>query len=145
MIFKSIPSYLTHPVYCHITSNYENVHTLSDHNYQIKTIISWILSNNILLNYSKSALLNIPSNYHYFPLVVIDGLPIIPSSPVLNLGVILDANLSLNSHIANISKSANYHLLKIRLIRNGPYSHYPHKQKCPISYRLLLLPTLSSP
>ena len=29
----------------------------------------------------------------------------------------MDANLSLNSHIANISKSANYHLFKIRRIR----------------------------
>ena len=81
------------------------------------TIRSWLLSNNLLLNYSKSALLNIPSNYHYFPPVIIDGLPIIPSSSVINLGVTLDANLSLNSHIANISKSANYHLFKIRRIR----------------------------
>ena len=31
------------------------------------TIRSWLLSNNLLLNSSKSALLNIPSNYHYFP------------------------------------------------------------------------------
>ena len=75
--------------------------------------ISWLLSNNLLLNSSKSALLNIPSNYHYFPPVIIDGLPIIPSSSVINLGVTLDANISLNSHIANISKSANYHLFKI--------------------------------
>ena len=70
------------------------------------TIRSWLLSNNLLLNSSKSALLNIPSNCHYFPPVEIDDLPIIPSSYVLNIGVTLDANLSLNSHIANISKSA---------------------------------------
>ena len=81
------------------------------------TIRSWLLSNNLLFNSSKSALLNITSNYHYFPPVVIDGLPIIPSSSVINLGVTLDSNLSLNSHIANISKSANYHIFKIHLIR----------------------------
>ena len=81
------------------------------------TIRSWLLSNNLLLNSSKSALLNIPSNYHNFPPVIIDGLPIIPSSSVINLGITLDANLSLNSRIANISKSANYHLFKIRRIR----------------------------
>ena len=81
------------------------------------TIRSWLLSNNLLLNSSKSALLNIPSNYHYFSPVIIDGLPIIPSSSVINIEVTLDANLSLNSHIANISKSANYHLFKIRRIR----------------------------
>ena len=81
------------------------------------TIRSWLLSNNLLLNSSKSALLNIPFNYHYFPPVIIDGLPIIHSSSVINLGITLDANLSLNSHIANISKSVNYHLFKIRRIR----------------------------
>ena len=81
------------------------------------TIRSWLLSNNLLLNSSKSALLNIPSTYHYFPPVIIDGLHIIPLSSVINLGITLDANLSLNSHIANISKSANYHLFKIRRIR----------------------------
>ena len=42
------------------------------------TIRSWLLSNNFLLNSSKSALLNIPSNYHNCPPVIIDGLPIIP-------------------------------------------------------------------
>ena len=81
------------------------------------TIRSWLLSNNLLLNSSKSALLNIPSNYNYFPLVIIDDLPIIPSSYIINIGVTLDANLFLNSYIANISKSANYHLYTIRRIR----------------------------
>ena len=80
------------------------------------TIRSWLLSDNLLLNSSKSALLNITSNYHYFPPVIIDGLPIIPSSSVINLSVTLDANLHLNSHIANISKSANYNIFKIRRI-----------------------------
>ena len=64
------------------------------------TIRSWLLSNNLLLNSSKPALLNIPSNYHYFPPII--GIPIIPSSSVINVGVTLDANLSFNSHIANI-------------------------------------------
>ena len=81
------------------------------------TIRSWLLSNNLLLNSSKSALLNIPFNYHYVPPIIIDGLLIIISSFVINLGVTLDSNLSLNFHIANISKSANYHLFKIRRIR----------------------------
>ena len=83
------------------------------------TIRSWHLSNNLLHNSSKSSLLNIISNYHYFPLVIIDGLPIITSSSVINLGVTLDANISLNSYIANISKSDNYHLFKIRRIRKN--------------------------
>ena len=63
------------------------------HNSQLckcaSTIRSWFLSNNLLLNSLKSALLNIPSNYHYFPPVIINGLPMIPSSSVINLGVTL--------------------------------------------------------
>ena len=47
----------------------------------------------------------------------IDGLSIIPSSYVLNIGVTLDSKLSLNSHIANISKSTNYNFIKICRIR----------------------------
>ena len=81
------------------------------------TIRSWLLSNNLLLNSSKYALLNIPSNYHYLSTCYHRRSPIIPSSSVINLGITLNANLSLNSHIANISKSANYHLFKIRRIR----------------------------
>ena len=95
-------------MYYQITHNYVNV---------LSTIRSWIISNNLLLNSSKSAILNIPSNYNYFTPVIIDGLPIIPSSSIIHLGVTLDNNLSLNSHIANISKSANYHIFKIRRIR----------------------------
>ena len=35
----------------------------------------------------------------------------------MNLGVICDSDLSFSSHIANISKAANYHLFRIRCIR----------------------------
>ena len=108
MIFTYIPSYPTPPMYYQITHNYVNI---------ASTIRSWLLSNNLLLNSSKSALLNIPYNYHYLPLVIIDGVPIIPPASIINLGVTLDANLSLNYHIANIYKSANYHLFKISRIR----------------------------
>ena len=95
MIFNYITSYLNPVMY-----------------YQYST-------NNILLNSSKFALLNISSNYHYFPPFIIDGFPSIPSSSVLNLGVTFDANLSLNSHTANISKSANY-------LNNSPHKKIPN-------------------
>ena len=107
MIFNYIPSYPTPQIYYQITHNCVNLHHLSDH----------LLSNNLILNSSKSELQNIVSNYHYCPPVIIDSLPITPSSSVINLGVTLDANLFLNSHIANIYKSANYHLFKIHGIR----------------------------
>ena len=67
------------------------------------TIISWLNSNNLLLNSTKSEFLNSPSNYHVSLLFSVPlGHPINPSSSVLNLGVTLDADLSLNSHIYNI-------------------------------------------
>ena len=94
-------------MYYQITNNYVNMYQLSE----------WLLSNNLLLISSKSTLLNIPYNYHHFPHVIIDDFPIILSSSVLNIGITLNANLSLNSHIANISKSANYNILQIRRIR----------------------------
>ena len=62
-------------------------------NYQLckcaSTIISWYLSNNILLNLnpSISSLLDTPSNYHCCPSVVLNGYLICPSSSVISVGV----------------------------------------------------------
>ena len=52
-----------------------------------------------------------------FPSFYLDKIIISPSNSVLNLGVIFDSNLSFSSHIAQISKAANYHLFRIRCIR----------------------------
>ena len=81
------------------------------------TIKYWLLSNNLLLNTSKTALLNIPTNSPSFPSFYIDKILISPSNSVLNLGVIFDSDLSFSSHISKISKAANYHLFRIRFIR----------------------------
>ena len=69
----------------------------------------WLLSNNLLLNTSKTALLNIPTNSPSFPSFYLDKILISPSNSVLNLGVIFDSDLSFSSHISKISKAANYH------------------------------------
>ena len=74
----------------------------------------WLLSNNLLLNTYKTSLLNIPTNYPSFPSYV--KILISFSNSVLNLGVTIDSDLSFSSHIANISKAANYHLFRIRCI-----------------------------
>ena len=93
------------------------------------TIRSWLLSNNLLLKSSKSALLNILYNYHYFLPVIIDG----PHHPFIICYIVLDANLSLNSHIANISKSPlqNSSYKKIPI---SPSYNCPHKRTRPLSY-----------
>ena len=77
----------------------------------------WLLSNNILLNTSKIDLINIPANSPSFPSFYLDKILISPSNSVINLGVIFDYDISFSSHIANISKAANYHLIRIRCIR----------------------------
>ena len=77
----------------------------------------WLLSNNLLLNTSKTAILNIPTNSPSFPSFYLDKILISPSNSVLNLGVIFDSDLSFSSHISKISKAANYHLFRIKCIR----------------------------
>ena len=81
------------------------------------SITYWLLSNNLLLNTSKTALLNIPTNSPSFPSFYLDKILISPSNSVLKLGVIFDSDLSFSSHISKISKTANYNLFRIKCIR----------------------------
>ena len=68
--------------------NYSNI--LPDNTQLCKCssiIRSWLISNNLLINPSQYALLNISSNSHYFHIDFIEGIPIIPYLSVLNIGV----------------------------------------------------------
>ena len=71
----------------------------------------------LLLNASKSELLNLPSSYDEFPVITIDGIMIEPSNEIRYLGVTLDRDFTFKSHIANISKKANQQLYLISHIR----------------------------
>ena len=82
----------------------------------ISEIIYWLLKNYLLVNTSKTQLLNISKVPVIFPIVLIDGNIIQPSESVCNLGVLMDSTLSYSAHINAITKSAN--LRKIRHIRN---------------------------
>ena len=53
-------------------------------------IINWLLRNDLLVNTSKTELLNVSRVYTTFPPVIIDGRVIHPSASVRNLGVIFD-------------------------------------------------------
>ena len=70
-----------------------------------------------ILNASKSELLNIPSSYDQFPIITIYDIVIVPSNEIRYLGVTLERDITLNSHINNISKKANRKLYLIRHVR----------------------------
>ena len=81
-------------------------------------ITYWLLTNDLLVNTSKTELLNISKVPVTFPTLSIDGIIIKPSESVRNLGVLIDSTLSYGAHINAISKSANLYLRKIRHIKN---------------------------
>ena len=86
-----------------------------DANFMYSSIKHW-LSNNIMLNTSQTALLNILTISPLFPSFHIDKIIISPSNSVINISDIFDYDLSFSSHIDTISKFANYHLVRIRCI-----------------------------
>ena len=69
--------------------------------------------NDLLVNTSKTELLNVFRIPTIFSPVIIDGKLIQPSDSVHNLGVIMDSSLSFGHHMNAISKSANYYLRRI--------------------------------
>ena len=56
---------------------------------------------------------------NYFPPFLINNIVISPSLTASNLGILFDYTLSFNPHITAITKSANYHLFRIRKIRKS--------------------------
>ena len=81
-------------------------------------ITYWLLTNDLLVNTSKTELLNISKVPVTFPTLSIDGIILKLSESVRNLGVLIDSTLSYGVHINAISKSANLYFRKIRHIKN---------------------------
>ena len=77
-------------------------------------IKEWLIFNNLLLNNSKIILLNVPPSPNYFPHFLIDNIVTSPSPTASNLGVLFDSTLSFIPHITAITKSANYHIFRIK-------------------------------
>ena len=71
-----------------------------------------ITINNLLLNTSKSVLMNIPTGYQ-FPNVSI----IIPSDNITYLGIIFYRHLTCRSHIVELYLKSNYDLYNIHRTR----------------------------
>ena len=78
-----------------------------------------LISNNLLLNTSKTTLLNLSPSPTYFPPFLIDNIVISPTPTASNLMVLFDSTLSFIPHITAITKSANYHLFRIRKLRKS--------------------------
>jgi len=87
----------------------------------IQVIRNWMHDNKLLLNEDKTEFLLIGIKQQLAKVnishVTVGKANIAPQSPVKNLGVWLDSNLSVVDHITKTSSAAFYHLYNIRRIR----------------------------
>ena len=77
----------------------------------------WLLMNKLLLNTSKTELLNLPHNFNNFTDIFIDNIRIIPSLKIKYLGITIDNKLNFDDHMSTVCRKANFHLYNIRYIR----------------------------
>ncbi|XP_067237023.1 uncharacterized protein, partial [Chanodichthys erythropterus] len=88
----------------------------------IADIKNWMTRNFLLLNSEKTDILifgpktSSRKNLEYS--LTLDGCSIKPSSSVRNLGVLFDTNLSFESHVSSICKTAFFHLKNISKLRH---------------------------
>ncbi|TWW62345.1 hypothetical protein D4764_04G0009920 [Takifugu flavidus] len=86
----------------------------------LKDIKSWMSSNFLLLNSGKTEVMVFgpePLRDRLDHMITLDGISLTSSLSVRNLGVTFDQNLSFNSHIKLVSRSAFFHLRNISKIR----------------------------
>ncbi len=84
-------------------------------------IKNWMTSNFLLLNSEKTEVLIIgpitPTCNNLEYCLTLDGCSVNSSSSVRNLGVLFDNNLSFDSHVSSICKTAYFHLKSISKLR----------------------------
>ncbi|XP_056868095.1 uncharacterized protein LOC130513405 isoform X2 [Takifugu flavidus] len=86
----------------------------------LKDIKSWMSSNVLLLNPGKTEVMVFgpePLRDRLDHMITLDGILLTSSLSVRNLGVTFEQNLSFNSHIKLVSRSAFFHLRNITKIR----------------------------
>ena len=99
----------------------EQANTLSRLSSTLDSVHSWLTSNRLVVNPSKTEYLLIGSKQQRakitLPTVTFKGNILSPSPTVRNLGVTLDSNLSLTKHISSVCSSSFYIIRQIRQIR----------------------------
>ena len=103
-------------LYCNLPDLINNINTI---NKCINDISKWLSNNSLLLNslVTKALLINTSPGHHSIPPIIINNHIIEYSNQAKNLGLTFDQKLFYLPHITNISKSINYTLHTIRLIR----------------------------
>lgn len=96
----------------------------------LKDIKSWMSSNFLLLNSGKTEVMVFgpePLRVRLDHMISLDGISLTSSLSVRNLGVTFDQNLSFNSHIKLVCRSAFFHLRNITKIRKLLTQHDAEK------------------
>ena len=110
MFSDDIQLYIELPV---ISNSFDNLALIDC----INMVKNWFLQNSLMLNMNKTQLLNISRTSSVFTSDIIDSITFVPCNNVKNLGFIFDDNLNFSDQIANVCKSTNYQLYKIRSIK----------------------------
>uniref|UniRef100_A0A8D3B260 Reverse transcriptase domain-containing protein n=1 Tax=Scophthalmus maximus TaxID=52904 RepID=A0A8D3B260_SCOMX len=88
----------------------------------LKDIKAWMTCNFLLLNSEKTEVIILGPKHLRETLsdhiVTLDGITLASSSTVRNLGVTFDQDMSFDSHIKQVSRTAFFHLRNIKNIRN---------------------------
>ena len=98
------------------------LHALLSDNYSLlnclNTLNTWFLQNNLMLNMSKTSLINFSRVISIFPPVNLDGQIISPTNSVKNLGFVFDSKLNFIDQISSVCRSSFFNLHKIKTIIN---------------------------
>ena len=104
-------------------SPHDHLHSLSHLSSTLDSVYSWLSSNYLVVNPSKTEYLLIGSKLQRTKLisssVIFQGNLLSPSSTARNLGVTFDSELSLTKHISSVC-SSSYHIIRqLRQIRSS--------------------------
>ena len=102
---------------------HSNIESLDQLQNCLTDLHNWLTTNNLLLNSSKTELINISTaklNIEpAFPKILINDMPIKPSVSTKYLGIKFDNKLKFDQHIHSLKQTTTYHLYNLYKLR--PY------------------------